>query len=202
MQAFEYSSILAAGQLNYIAITDHEEIRNAVSLRNKIGDQIIIGEEILSLGGEIIGLYLSERIPAGLSVGETISSIKEQDGLVYIPHPFELGRHSLNKADLEQHHSGIDIVEAFNSRGWGRGKYNMAVEFARVYNIVVASSSDAHGQSGLGTAYTELAEPPTRTNLLGQLAQAHLVMEYSPLSAYLYPTINRWKKRLGLISYE
>ena len=75
--------------INCIAITDHNEIAGAIELKNIAPFTVIVGEEILSSSGEIIGLFLTEHIPAQLSAEETIRRIKDQGGLVLIPHPFD-----------------------------------------------------------------------------------------------------------------
>lgn len=197
VRAERYSRVLGDGLLQYIAVTDHRDISGALKLRQQLGDKIIVGEEIKTQGGEIIGLYLSEAIKSGMTLAETIKAIKQQNGLVYIPHPFEQGRHGLNQQDMEAHKNSFDIIEVFNGRGWGRGKSKLAKQFAADNNIVMASSSDAHGLNGLARAYTIINEPPTRDNLVEQLRHAELVMNYSSLMAYLDPTINRLKKRFS-----
>src|SRR6266576_5491693 len=86
--ASQYEKILQAGVLDCIAITDHNETSFARIMHKKLGDRIIIGEEISTPEGEIIGLFLTETIPGGIRLDEAIASIKHQGGLVYLPHPF------------------------------------------------------------------------------------------------------------------
>src|SRR5215467_13245977 len=84
--ASQYEKVLQSGMLDCIAITDHNETSFARIMQKKLGDRIIVGEEIETTEGEIIGLYLHETIPGGISVDEAIASIKHQGGLVYVPH--------------------------------------------------------------------------------------------------------------------
>ena len=198
----DYERVLADDILHYVAVTDHNSIARALKLRAQLGDRIIVGEEIKTIGGEIIGLFLSETVKSGMSIAETIHAIKQQNGLVYVPHPFEKGRHGLSAEDMEAHKNSFDIIEVFNGRGWGRGKSGTAIKFAADNKIAMASSSDAHGKSGLGKAYTIITEPPTRDNLVEQLHHGELVMKYSSLGAYMHPTINRLRKRLCRKNHE
>src|SRR3954467_12292615 len=88
----DYRRALAEKRLDYIAITDHNRIDFAAQIRATLGEQIIIGEEITAVEGEVIGLFLREAVPAGLPLAETIQRITDQGGVVYIPHPFETVR--------------------------------------------------------------------------------------------------------------
>src|SRR5262245_43185713 len=95
LSAKNYQKMLASGKLDYVAVTDHNVIDFARILHDQLGEQIIVGEEIATSEGEIIGLYLTSVVPSGLSAAETVRAIKDQDGLVYIPHPFETLRNGL-----------------------------------------------------------------------------------------------------------
>src|SRR4051812_4619386 len=92
----QYAHALSTNRLDVIAITDHDTIDFATHAQTELGDRIIVGEEIMSTGGEIVGLYLKEAVKAGLSPLETVKQIREQGGLVYVPHPFETVRKGLH----------------------------------------------------------------------------------------------------------
>ncbi len=94
LTAQDYLQFLEKKDLQVIAITDHDTITFASDLQAQLGVRIIVGEEITTTEGEIIGLFLSKGIPPGLSPEETIHRIRRQNGLVYIPHPFETVRKS------------------------------------------------------------------------------------------------------------
>ena len=102
-----------------VAVTDHNEIEGALQLQTIAPFQVIIGEEIKTREGEIVGLFLKERINPAMSLAETISAIRSQDGLVYLPHP-----HKMIEDILEEHIDKIDIVEIFNGRNL-KQEYNL-----------------------------------------------------------------------------
>lgn len=197
--AAQYEKILQSGELDCIAITDHNETSFARIMQKKLGNQIIIGEEITTKEGEIIGLYLHETIPGGISVDEAIASIKHQGGLVYVPHPYEHIRKGLQKDTIERIASDIDIVEVFNGRGRFRGKPMLAEQFALKNNITQAASSDAHGWRGLGQSSSALSEFPEQKTLKKLLATALLDKTYAPFYTFFYPVFNRIKNSIVLL---
>jgi predicted metal-dependent phosphoesterase TrpH len=194
----QYEKILLSGELDCVAITDHNETSFARVMQKKLGNKIIIGEEIATSEGEIIGLFLKETIPGGIGVDEAVASIKHQGGLVYIPHPFELFRKGLQRKTAERIVSDIDIVEVFNGRGRFRGKPTLAVQFAQKNTIVQAASSDAHGVKGLGFTSSMLTDMPTQKNLKPLLANAVLDKTYAPFFTFFYPLLNKMKNNVVL----
>lgn len=187
----DYKDVIKKGLLDYIAITDHNEISLAKKAQDLIGDQIIIGEEIMTTGGEIIGLYLNKKIEPGMSIKNSINEIKKQDGIVYIPHPFDNLRHGLTENDILSNLVDIDILEFYNSRSlkFNNGQANF--KWAQRHQLLTVASSDAHGRIGFGRTKTILPERPERTNLLNLLKEADYVCRFSGLIARLYPSINR-----------
>jgi predicted metal-dependent phosphoesterase TrpH len=188
-----YRSLLEKKVLDYIAVTDHNSIEGAVQLQSELGYGIIVGEEILTSEGEIIGLFLQERIAPAMTPLETVLAIRNQGGVVYIPHPFERRRKGLSRSSFESIAEYIDIVEVFNGRGRLRGHHRSARQVIES-RFAAASSSDAHSRRGVGTAYTKIAEEPTVENIVAQLREGVLVQRFAPVRAYLSPTINRIKK--------
>jgi len=195
--ADEYSQLLSDGTLECVAVTDHNTIDEALRLQKELGDKIIVGEEIETRQGEIIGLFLSSPVPSGLELPETIQAIKAQGGLVYLPHPFETVRKGIKKKDLETLVDQIDVVEVYNGRAVAQNKGPEATVWARLHHKVGAAASDAHGVKGMGTAYTTLDEMPTAQNLVTQLQTAHLTTERPPLHSLLYPKLHRLRRRLN-----
>ena len=106
----DYRKMLNSGGLDCIAVTDHNTISFAQELNEKLGHQIIIGEQITTTEGEIIGLYLEKAVKPGMSATETIAAIKAQNGLVYIPHPFETVRKGMKVEILNRMSLGVDII--------------------------------------------------------------------------------------------
>lgn len=184
--------------LDFIAITDHNETSFARALQTQLGSQIIVGEEIKTFDGEIIGLYLTRTIEKGKSALDTVREIHAQGGLVYIPHPFETGRAGLQENILERIKDEIDILEVFNARGRFRGKNDQAASFSKNKNFVLASSSDSHCLKGVGSAYSIVDQEPTKESLVDLLKTAELRKEYAPLISFLCPSINKIKNKLFL----
>ena len=191
-----YSKILEDGLLDYVAITDHNTVAMALELQQTHGDKVIVGEEIMSTEGELIGLFLTETIAPGLSSEETAKAIKAQGGLVYIPHPFETVRKGLDNRSLDKIIEYIDIVEVSNGRAVFQNFGPEAATWARLNRKLAAASSDAHGHKGIGTTYTVLPGAPSAENLLELLTKARLISGRPPLKTLLYPKANRLRKRL------
>jgi predicted metal-dependent phosphoesterase TrpH len=145
------------------AITDHNEIWGAQALQAMTQTDpdltIIVGEEIYCEAGEIIGLYLNELIPSGLSALETVQRIKAQGGLVLLPHPFDILKRSHLKSHARQEIIDlVDIVEVFNAHISQR-RYNQAAKrWAQQCGKHMSGGSDAHSLQHLGSAYTEVPD--------------------------------------------
>ncbi|HEV2339266.1 MAG TPA: PHP domain-containing protein [Patescibacteria group bacterium] len=192
----DYCNALKHGILDCIAITDHNTIDFALSCQKKLGKKIIIGEEITTNEGHLIGLFLAEVIPAYQSIAETITQIKEQNGLVYVPHPFDIMREGIGETLLQIHQSDIDIVEVFNARVVWRNQNARAKKYAQNYNIRGASSSDAHSEKGLGYAYSKIRGPIEKNTLVTMLKNASYYKTYLPYWHYMMPKLNRLHKLL------
>lgn len=194
--AEQYAHALSKGLLDIIAVTDHNQIDFAVGLQKQLGDKIIVGEEIMTTMGEIVGLYLSERVVPGLSPQETIRQIKEQNGLVYIPHPFESVRRGLHPAILEELVDHLDIIEVCNGRAWVQNRGAQAVIWAKLNHVVGAASSDAHGPRGLGRTYTRVKTLPGREDLPSALLHGVPETERPSVRSLLYPKYHRLRKKI------
>jgi predicted metal-dependent phosphoesterase TrpH len=141
--------------LDRIAVTDHGEIDGAFEARAYAPAHVIVGEEIrCRCGTELIGLFLTEWIPPGLSLEETAERIRAQGGLVYAPHPFAYALRSRWHAARAL--AVADIVEVFNSRAFYPPWNRRALAAARERGLVQAASSDGHFPHELGRAYTEV----------------------------------------------
>lgn len=196
IKAAQYKQLLDSGRLDAIAVTDHNRIDFALALQQELGSKIIVGEEIMTTEGEIIGLFLKELVPAKLSPLETVQAIKKQGGLVYIPHPFETVRKGLQAKSLAAITDYIDIMEVYNGRAMLQNRTAKAMEWSQTHNKLGAASSDAHGSKGVGYTYTMLSALPTKASLLKLLQAAELVAARPPLRSLTYPKLNRWTKKL------
>lgn len=190
-----YQRVLDDGLLDFIAVTDHNRIDIAQEIQAALGRQIIVGEEITTTAGEIIGLYLKQAIPAGLTPQETIARIKAQKGLVYIPHPFETVRKGIPEPVLKKIAKDVDILEVHNGRAVFQNHSNRANRWVKDNNRVGASSSDAHGFRGWGKTYSCIEGKPTRENLVTLLSEASYAVHAPGVIGLLYPKLNRAKSR-------
>ncbi len=141
--------------LGAIAITDHNVFSGALEVAALARDRdilVIPGEEVKTDGqGEVIGLFLHEEIPRGMSFGDTIAAIKAQGGIVYVPHPFDRMHAIPDAATLHRHLAEIDVFEVYNARLLFETYNDEALRFARKYNLTMGAGSDAHVLQGVGT---------------------------------------------------
>jgi hypothetical protein len=141
--------------LGAIAVTDHNVFggaQEAVELARGRDLVVIPGEEIKTSGqGEVIGLFLSEEIPRGLSFAETVEAIRSQGGIVYVPHPFDRLHSIPDAATLHRHLQQIDVLEVYNARLLFEAYNDEALRFARKYDLTMGAGSDAHVLQGVGT---------------------------------------------------
>lgn len=141
-----------------IAVTDHNTIEGALRMRDRARSlHIIVGEEVSTCDGDVIGLFLKEHIAPRMSALETMEAISAQGGLVYLPHPFDKSKARRTKgASLQSVLTAIDIVETFNGKV-GRDQYNMlALDFARHHHKVFGGGSDAHNLHAIGTVVNDI----------------------------------------------
>ncbi len=148
--------------LRVIAITDHNTIEGALfakSLEEMYDFEVIVGEEISSTSGHVIGLFLSEHIPGGLSVVETIGRISDQDGIAIIPHPFSnqgvfgpFGRSGFVSTVNDLAFHALEVYNSIPYLGWANRV--AAQMFAGGQGIAATGGSDAHVLQGIGTGYT------------------------------------------------
>lgn len=138
--------------LRGIAITDHNTIKGGMKAKQIGTDDfdIIVGSEILTDKGEVIGLFLNEEIRPG-SLLEVVAQIRDQEGIVVIPHPFDEFRNNA-LFPAEEDVILIDAVEGFNSRCIVQSRNERAIEFAALYNLSITAGSDAHLASEIGNA--------------------------------------------------
>lgn len=150
------------------AITDHDQIWGAVRLRELVAHHghpltVIVGEEVSTTEGEIIGLFLEERIAPRMSPEETVAAIREQGGMVLLPHGFDpLKRFRLKDAARERIADRIDVIEGFNAR-ISRPRWNLeALRWARERGVLLSAGSDAHRPSDVGCAWVDVPDREVR----------------------------------------
>jgi hypothetical protein len=163
--------------LGAIAVTDHNEISGALEAeRQADGIKVIVAEEVKTADqGEVIGLFIREKIPRGLTLDETIAEIRRQGGLVYVPHPFDR-MHSVPDyehllAVVEQ----IDAIEVFNPRVAMKSFNEEAARFAAKYRIVAGAGSDSHVPQGLGSVKIAMRDFDGPEEFLESLRDADII---------------------------
>jgi hypothetical protein len=183
--------------IDAVAVMDHDVIEGALEFASRSDElraagervpRVLVGEEVRSTGGEICGLFISERIPDHLEPRKTMELIKEQGGLVYVPHPFDILKlKRLRARELLELEELIDILEAFNGKPRFPGANMLARRFLARNHFHRAAGSDAHEPVHLGAASVELEEFSGPGDILEKLdAGAISGSMYSPLaSAYI-----------------
>jgi predicted metal-dependent phosphoesterase TrpH len=183
--------------INCIAIADHGTAEGALKMQQIAPFPVIVAEEIMTHHGEIMGMFLRETIPSGLSVEETISRIREQGGLVNIPHPFETMRGSALKSKVIEEIAGqIDLMEVLNSRSPFASNSAKALAFTRKHGIAQGAGSDAHTPREIGNAYVEMPEFNDKDEFLQALSQGRIRGHRSSLAVHLFTTWARLTNRL------
>ena len=145
--------------LNCIAVTDHNTTDGAFHVQRIAPFMVIIAEEVATSEGEVTGLFLQETIPMRLSPVETAKRIREQGGLVSLPHPFDRFRSEvITRSGIEDVLPYADIVEVFNSRNNMSADNQKAYEFAHEHGLLTSGVSDAHTPTELGRTYVTMPE--------------------------------------------
>jgi predicted metal-dependent phosphoesterase TrpH len=188
MEVDELLDHAEAEGLGAIAITDHNVFGGALeALERARGRRLVVipGEEVKTGGeGEVIGLFLEEEIPRGMSFAETVDAIRGQGGLVYIPHPFDRLHAIPEPATMQRHLAEIDVFEVYNARLLFEGYNDEALRFARKYNLTVGAGSDAHVLQGVGTGAVRMRRFRGPEEFLVSLRSAQLLRRPKSL-AYL-----------------
>ncbi|MDY6893231.1 MAG: PHP domain-containing protein [Chloroflexota bacterium] len=182
--------------IDCLAITDHDTISGALEMKRTAPFTVIVGEEVLTTCGEIIGLFLSEQVPSYLSPEETVVRIKSQGGLVCIPHPFDRFRpHSrLRNHALQDIMNDIDLVEVFNSRTIMQKDSKRALRLAQELGVPGTTGSDAHIVTEVGRSFVELPEFDNAEQFQQSLRNGKIFRSKTSTAIHLYNIKNRVTK--------
>jgi predicted metal-dependent phosphoesterase TrpH len=163
--------------LGAIAVTDHNEISGALAARERAdGIKVIVAEEVKTADqGEVIGLFIEEKIPRGLTLTETIAEIRRQGGLVYVPHPFDRMHAVPDYEHLLDVVEDIDAIEVFNPRVAISSFNEEAARFAAKYRIAAGAGSDSHVPQGLGSVKIVMRDFDGPEEFLESLREADIV---------------------------
>lgn len=172
--------------LSPIFLTDHEGTGGAQSLL-EAGQAAVIGQEILTTEGEVIGLFLKKAVPSRLSPEETVAAIKEQGGLVYLEHPYDTTRRHLREEAIERIANQIDIVEVFNGRSEPESN-RKAEDLRAALGVPGGAGSDAHSLQEIGRVYVEMEPFEQASDCLAKLRDARIFIRgrrrWLPFSRY------------------
>jgi len=187
-------AVVEAG-LDVLCITDHNAIRGATDLAATLPCRVIVGEELRTHAGEIIGLFLTQRIAHGIPPAEAARQIRGQGGVVYIPHPFDPMRRNMAEPALYELAADglIDAVEVLNAKTSLRSLNERASSFADEFDLAHGAGSDAHVPLAIGAAYVEMPDFDGPTDFLSKLRVGRIVGhhwdEHRPWTARIVPSV-------------
>lgn len=190
----DYQKVLVSGSLDAIAITDHNTTDYAFYCQKKLGNQIIVGEEISTIQGHLIGLFLKKPIPAGKDVLESAEEIKSQGGLVYVPHPFDIFRSGIGQTHLNRILEYVDLLEVCNGRMIFEYFNHQAEQFAERNDLMSGFGSDAHVAYALGQGAIILPQLPTKH--LASFKNGIIDNTHTSFLRFFAPKYNKIKKLL------
>ena len=179
------------------AVTDHNTIRGALAVRELADFEVIIGEEIRSADGEIIGLFLEKEVPRDLTASETIERVKSQGGLVGVPHPFDHLRLALREVEMRTLIGQIDFIETLNARMVFPSHNDRARAFALEHDKPMSAGSDAHSPWEVGRVYAEMRPFHSTQEFLANLRQGRLCGKLSTPLVHLISRYAKLRRRLG-----
>ena len=168
----EFGEEFSRSCLDKVAITDHLTCRGARELHRVFGDRVIIGQEFRVREGEMIALFIEREIPPSLDAREASKRIRSQGGLVYIPHPGDKNRSSMDFETLSRLSSEgfVDIIEVANSKIQSQLLMREATDLAQKHEIAMAAGSDSHVPSSLASSFVKLKGFHDPSSLLASLS--------------------------------
>jgi predicted metal-dependent phosphoesterase TrpH len=189
----------ASRGLTHLLVTDHDGIAGALRARDAAPEEltVIVGEEVRTAEGDLIAAFLERAVPSGMPAADAIAAVREQGGLVGIPHPFDRFRGSLLRdARMAALAGSVDWVETHNARIVGGGN-DRAAAFAVEHGLPGVAVSDAHTLLEVGVAYTALdGDPSTPAGLLEALGSAELVPGRAAYAVRLWTPLAKGIQRL------
>ena len=156
----EIADAVSESGIDVLCITDHNAIKGAVDLVDRLACRVIVGEELRTHAGEVIGLFLNERIPVGVQPDAAARAIRAQGGVVYIPHPFDPMRRNITESALDAQIAAglVDAVEVINAKTSLRSLNERAASIAAAHDLAAGAGSDAHVPDAIGAAYVEMPD--------------------------------------------
>lgn len=178
--------------ISRVALTDHDRLGVALEMAARYPDRVIPGEEVRTAEGfDLIGLYLTHEIPRGTPAPECVERIREQGGIVYLPHPYAPGKGGGGRF-AESMAPLVDVIEVFNARLRAPGRNARALALAQRHGRLQGAGSDAHTPGEVGNGAVEVPFHPNRAEaLLEALAQARIQGRRAPAHVFL---LSNWAK--------
>ncbi len=184
---------LRARGIDVVAITDHNTMDGAFELAGLDIFPMIKGEEIKSTEGDIIGLFLNRPIEKDMSPAETVRAIKEQGGLVLVPHPFDrMRRSALGRAAIESILDDVDILEVFNGRTIHPADNALAADFAAEHGLTRSVGSDSHLVLEVGRSWQSMRAWSDPADFLASLRGAELHTSHAPTWVHMGSTVHTY----------
>jgi predicted metal-dependent phosphoesterase TrpH len=173
----EIEQAVVESGIDVLCITDHNAVKGAQELASRLPCRVVVGEELRTHAGEIIGLFLSERIPFGTPPADAARAIRAQGGVVYVPHPFDPMRRNLAEAALDAlvAEGLVDAIEVLNAKTSLSSLNRRAGEYAERFGLVPGAGSDAHVPDALGAAYVEMPDFDGPADFLDKLREGVVV---------------------------
>ena len=181
--------------LTCIAIADHDAVEGGLELQKIAPFKVIVAEEVQTYNGEVMGMFLKKRIASGIPLQQAIAAIKEQGGLVNIPHPFDPMRGlRLNADEFNKLASQIDLIEVFNARVPTTQTNTKAVNFAKEHNLPGTAGSDSHSILELGSVAVTMNDFNTPAEFLAALRTATIEGKRASPFVHFHSTVAKIKK--------
>lgn len=186
--------------IDKIAITDHNTADGAIAMHKQLPDLVIVGEEIMTTYGEILGYFMQETIPAGLSPEETIRRLRDQGAAISVSHPFDRFRKGAwQEADLLRIIDKVDAIEIFNARCLLPQDNAKAVAFAKQHHVLGTAGSDAHTRYEYGRGMVRVEPFEDAASFLNVLRHAEYITRLSPFYVHFGSTyakrLKKWRQR-------
>ncbi|HMK09516.1 MAG TPA: PHP-associated domain-containing protein [Anaerolineales bacterium] len=183
--------------IDRLAVTDHNSLGGAREAAALAPDLFIVGEEILTTEGELLGYFLTEEVPPHLSPQETIDRLRRQGAVISVSHPYDLARHGWREEILRPLLPQLDALEAFNARTYSAKPNAQAAALAAEHGLPGLAGSDAHAPFEIGRGLTQLEPFHDAESFRRSLAAARLVARRSPPWVHLVSRYAVLRKRLG-----
>ena len=156
--------------INCIAVADHGTADGALKIQKLSPFKVIVAEEVMTQYGEVMGMFLKDSVPNKIPFAEAVLRIREQDGLVCVPHPFDKpNRHGFGRKNLERFIDDIDIIEVFNARSPLPWFSSTSLAFSDKYGKAKSAGSDAHTIREIGSTYIDMPEFKDKSDFLNAL---------------------------------